>query len=247
MLKIVLRSLAYQLFLYTSTVGIILLHLPALFLDSGVMRRGFGRWGRMQTWGLKVFAGINIEIRGEENRPIGPVLVASKHQSMLETSLFFSLLDQPSIILKKELTYIPLVGPLVRKAGLIILDRKGGAEAVRQMLADARARIEAGQPILIFPEGHRMIPGAPPDYRRGVVRLYDGLDVACVPVALNSGLFWPRRTFLRYPGTVVFHFLPAIEPGLEKKEFLKKLENAIEPVSDALIIEGKKQLPFLPK
>ena len=245
MMTVILRSLAYQLFLYTSTVGIVLLHIPALLMDGGVVRRGFGRWGRMQTWGLRVFAGIHIEIRGIENCPSEPVLVASKHQSMLETSLFFSLLNQPSIILKKELSYIPLVGPLVRKAGLIILDRKGGGGALRQMISDARARIEDGQPILIFPEGHRMAPGAAPDYQRGISMLYDKLKVPCVPVALNSGLFWPRRTFLRYPGTVVFHFLPAIAPGLKGAEFLKTLEAAIEPVTNELIAEARKQLEDL--
>jgi len=239
---VVLRSLAYQLYLYGTSAAMAVLYLPSLAMKPGVIRGGFRRWARLQRWGLRVLAGIHIELRGAEYLPSGPVLVAAKHQSMLETSLFFALLDHPAIILKKELTYIPLIGPLIRKGGLIVVDRKGGAAALKQMLRDAKSRLGDGHPVLIFPEGHRMAPGAPPDYQRGVAMLYGGLDVPCVPVALNSGLFWPRRTFLRYPGTVIFEFLPPIEPGLRARDFLDRLEHSIETATANLVAEGARQL-----
>lgn len=234
-----LRSLVFQLYLYGLTVGLVLLHVPAMFMDDRHMRRGFRLWGRAGTWGMERIAGIRLEVRGREHVARGGLLIASKHQSMLETMAYFGILHDPAIILKKELTLIPLVGPVVRKAGLIVVDRKGGGRAVLKMTRDAADRLDHGRDVLIFPEGHRMPVDGEPHYKRGIWTLYRETGRACVPAALNSGLFWPRRSLIRHPGTCVIEFLPPIPPGLEEAEFRSRLETATEQAVARLVAEAR--------
>jgi 1-acyl-sn-glycerol-3-phosphate acyltransferase len=181
---------------------------------------------------------MTVEIRGRERIPPGGLLVAAKHQSFLETFALLPLVDDPAFILKRELLWIPLFGWLAWKAGMIPIDRSGGAQALAAMNRRARAEIAAGRQILIFPEGTRRAAGAPPAYKFGVAHLYRAFGVACLPVALNSGLYWPRRQFIRRPGKVVIEILDPIPPGLSRDVFLQELQDRIETASNRLLAEG---------
>ncbi len=185
--------------------------------------------------GLRVLCGIRYEVRGEEYRPTGGALVASKHQSMFETLAFWKILDDPAIILKKELAYLPFFGWYAMKVKNISVDRSAGAKALRGMLKQARERAAEGRQVVIFPQGTRLEPGEAESYKPGVIGLYSAMKSPCVPVALNSGLYWPPRGFIRRPGTIIVEFLPPIEPGLSKGDFIATLEERIETASDALL------------
>ncbi|MCB1487795.1 MAG: 1-acyl-sn-glycerol-3-phosphate acyltransferase [Bauldia sp.] len=195
-------------------------------------------WGRVCIALARVLAGIRLEIRGRENIPAGAAIVAAKHQSAYETFALGVPLTQPTYVIKQELKRIPLYGFYTSAAGMIHVDRSGGAPALRTLVERSREEAAKGRPIIIFPEGTRRAPGAEPDYHPGVSFMYKSLDLPVVPVALNSGLFWPRRRFMRYPGTIVIEFLPVIEPGLNMKAFARRLEETIESASDRLIAEA---------
>jgi 1-acyl-sn-glycerol-3-phosphate acyltransferase len=192
-------------------------------------------------WGLKVFAGLDYEVRG--SIPQHGAVIASKHMTMWDSVALYLLLDQPFAVVKRELLQIPFYGWFVAKAGAIVIDRKGHARALRGMLDDARNAMAHGHSILIFPEGHRMAPGAAPDYKPGVAALYTQLGVPCIPVALNSGLFWTGPMgFIKKPGRVVVQFLEPIPPGLKSRAFLEMLETRIETATTALVAEGRATL-----
>ena len=196
--------------------------------------------GRISIWLLEKIVGLRLEVRGRENLPKGAALIASKHQSAWDTFALAPYLHDPTIIMKRELFWIPFYGWFSAKFGMIFVSRGAGPKALRQMAEDAADRARDGRHILIFPEGTRRTPGAEPAYKPGAVYLYERLDIPCVPVALNSGLFWPRRSFKRYPGTIVVEFLEPIPPGLPRKVFQKRLEAAIEKASDRLVVEAAK-------
>lgn len=162
-------------------------------------------------------------------------MVAAKHQSAWETFALMTVLDDPVFILKRELTWIPFFGWLLIKARMISIDRKAGRGALVAMGERAAAEVARGRQLIIFPEGTRRSIGAPPDYKYGVSHLYRQLDVPCVPVALNAGLFWPRRSFMRRPGTIVVEFLEPIAAGRDQDEFLRELEVSIETASNRLL------------
>jgi 1-acyl-sn-glycerol-3-phosphate acyltransferase len=143
-------------------------------------------------------------------------------------------LRDPVFILKKELLAIPFFGWYARRAGMIGVDRKGGAAALKRMMADARAARDAGRPLVIFPEGTRTAPGAAARYQTGIAALYQMLNVPVVPVALNSGLFWARRAFVKQPGTITLEMLPPIAPGLPRDPFMRRLQDEIEGASKRL-------------
>ena len=197
--------------------------------------------GRFELWLLEVIVGTKLEVRGREKLPNGACLVAAKHQSAWETFALIPLFRDPALLMKRELFWIPFHGWFSHKFEMIPVDRDKGPAALRRMLREAKARIADGREIIIFPEGTRRAPGAPPDYKTGVILLYDALGVPCVPVALNSGLFWPRRSLTRRPGTIVVEFLDPIPPGLPKAEFLKRLTESIENASNRLLAEADKE------
>ncbi len=169
----------------------------------------------------------------------GPCLVAGKHQSFWETFAVLPLFDDPCMVLKRELTFIPLFGWFALKFKMIAVERSAGSAALRKLVARGKQEIARGREIIIMPEGTRRGPDDPPDYKPGAAALYNALNVPCVPFGLNSGLFWPRRKFLRNPGTIVVEFMPAIPAGLPRKEFQKRLEAAIETSSTRLISEAR--------
>jgi 1-acyl-sn-glycerol-3-phosphate acyltransferase len=226
-----LRSLLFLLWFASVSVILSLLFVPVLLLPRGATIWLARLWARVTFWGLKVFAGIGFEVRGTP--PRGPVLVASKQMSMWDTLALYQVLDSPGIVLKRELLYVPFFGWFVWKAAAIPIDRSAGAKALRKMSQAARQVLDEDRPVLIFPEGTRKKPGAPPDYKPGVAGLYGQLDVPCVPVALNSGVYWTG--FTKRPGTIVLEFLEAIPPGLKRSEFMPLLEKRIETATAALL------------
>jgi 1-acyl-sn-glycerol-3-phosphate acyltransferase len=156
---------------------------------------------------------------------------------MWDTMALYLVLDDPSVVLKRGLQFVPFYGWYITKAGSIPIDRKGGASTLRRMTVAAKRALSAGRSILIFPEGTRKKPDAAPDYKSGVAALYTQLGVACVPTALNSGLFWTG--FTKRPGSIVLEFLEPIPPGLRSRDFMKVLEERIETATTALVAEGR--------
>jgi len=229
-----LRSTLFLLWFLCVTTVLSLIFLPVLVLPRGATIWLARLWSRATFWGLRVFAGIDWQVRGTP--PKGPVLVAAKHMSMWDTLALYLLLDSPGIVLKRELLRIPFYGWFLWKATAIPIDRAAGASALRKMKQAAENVLQEGRPILIFPEGTRRKPGAAPDYKPGVAGLYAMLDVPCVPVALNSGLYWSG--FEKRSGTITLEFLPAIAPGLKRAAFMQALETSIETATKAMLPEA---------
>jgi 1-acyl-sn-glycerol-3-phosphate acyltransferase len=226
-----LRSALFMLWFAALSTLLSLLFWPVLLLPRGATVWLARTWARATFWGLKSFAGIDCEIRGKP--PLGAVLVAAKHMSMWDTLALYLTLDQPGIVLKRELLRIPFYGWFLWKAAAIPIDRGGKARALIKMADAARAVLAQGRPILIFPEGTRKRPRAAPDYKPGVAGLYGLLNVPCVPVALNSGVHWTG--FLKKPGTIVLEFLEPIPPGLKRGPFMTLLQQRIETATDRLL------------
>jgi 1-acyl-sn-glycerol-3-phosphate acyltransferase len=239
------RSLLFNILFYVTTTLFVVIGSPLLFAPRRWAMAALAIHGRFELWLLEVIVGTKLEVRGREKLPNGACLVAAKHQSAWETFALIPLFRDPALLMKRELFWIPFHGWFSKKFEMIPVDRDKGPAALRRMLREAKARIADGREIIIFPEGTRRAPGAPPDYKTGVILLYEALRVPCVPVALNSGLFWPRRSLLRRPGTIVVEFLDPIPPGLPKAEFLKRLTEAIETASTRLLTEAKAKEPAI--
>jgi len=235
------RSLLFNVLFYVTTTLFVVLGSPLLFGPRRWAMAALAIHGRFELWLLKLIVGTTFEVRGREKLPKGACLVASKHQSAWETFALIPLFRDPALLMKRELFWIPFHGWFSHKFEMIPVDRDKGPAALRRMLREAKSRIADGREIIIFPEGTRRAPGAPPDYKTGVILLYAALGVACVPVALNSGVFWPRRSLTRRPGTIVVEFLDPIPPGLPRDEFLARLTTAIETASNRLLAEAKEQ------
>lgn len=238
------RSFLYQVYLYAVSAIITIGALPLLLLPHRFTSAGIRFWSKVQLWGAANITGVRYEIRGAENLPEGPCLIASKHQSMWDTIFWAVAAKDPAIVLKQELTFVPLYGWYALKAGMISINRGSGPSAIRKLVRQGRRAVEQGRPIVIFPEGSRMAPGTPPAYKPGAAALYTHLDIPCVPVALNSGLYWARRALKRQPGTIIVEILPPIETGLKRREFMAKLEGAIEPATRRLVEEAQKTLSY---
>jgi 1-acyl-sn-glycerol-3-phosphate acyltransferase len=235
---VALRSLLFQIFFWTFSTLINLAYIPALLMDRRVTVKGQEIWARVTFWGLKHIVGLDYEVRGRENLPKGPAVFAGKHLSMWETVATHVVFKDPATIMKRELLMVPGYGWYARKAKMIVVDREAGARSIRTMIADAKQAIADGRPIIIFPEGTRRPLGAAPDYKPGVAALYGALDVPCVPIAHNSGLYWPRRGFLRKPGKIIVEVLPPIQPGLKRAAFMAELQRRLEEATARLLREG---------
>jgi 1-acyl-sn-glycerol-3-phosphate acyltransferase len=233
-----LRSLIFVPVFYINTAifvvgGSFLLFGPRRYAMAGLKAHAI-----VSLWLLKWIVGTRMEVRGRERLPKLPYLVASKHQSAWDTFALIPIFSDPAVVMKAELRHIPFHGWFSRKFEHVFVARERGPGALRQLLRDAKARAAAGREVVIFPEGTRRPPGAPPDYKPGVVALYEGLDLPCVPIAINSGLYWPRRSFMRYPGTIVVDILDAIPAGLPRAQFREELQRRIETASARLILEA---------
>jgi 1-acyl-sn-glycerol-3-phosphate acyltransferase len=235
-----LRSVAFNIAYGIWTAGMHILCLPLLIGPRRWVQAAGALWIDGTLGLLKVVVGIDYRVTGAENLPHEPAIYAAKHQSAWETLFLSRYLDFPAFILKKELLAIPLFGWYIAKAGMIAVDRKAGASALRGMARQAAATLESGRSILIFPEGTRVAPGQTRPYQPGVAALYTQLKVPVVPVALNSGLFWGRRAFVKKPGTIRVEILPPIPPGLDRKAVMKELEDRIEPAAKALLGDSRR-------
>ncbi|MBX6321286.1 MAG: 1-acyl-sn-glycerol-3-phosphate acyltransferase [Rhodospirillaceae bacterium] len=228
-----LRSALFNLVFFGWTALLALLGLPALAGKGGV--HALGRfWIGGLFWALRVLVGLVYRVEGREHMRPPPVIYAAKHQSTWDTLVFALLLDRPAYVLKRELTWIPLFGWYLTRGGAVAVDRSAGGAALRRMLRQAGRAVAEGQPLVIYPEGTRTAVGERRPYQPGVAALYTRLGLPVVPVALNSGLFWRRRGFVKRPGTVTLRLLPAIPPGLSRRDFMAALERSIEEASDEL-------------
>jgi 1-acyl-sn-glycerol-3-phosphate acyltransferase len=239
-----LRSLLLNAALYVSLVGIMIAAVPTLVMPRGALMAFVRAWGRYYLWLCRVVGGIKVEFRHRERIPPGPLLIASKHQSIWETFALLSQFDDPCFILKHELTWIPLFGWYAVKAHMLPVDRRGGAAVMARLNRQARDEVRNGEgrQILFFPEGTRRPAGAPPKYRHGISHVYENLDVPCLPIGLNSGLFWPRRSLNLLSGTVLVEFLEPVPPGLSRDVFLPLIQERIEESSNRLLAEGLAEL-----
>lgn len=219
-----LRSLLFVLIFYPGSVLFVLAAWVELAL-AGRVRAMPDAWARFHRRCARALLGIRARVEGE--LPAGAVLVASKHQSMFETTELVVLLRQPAVVMKRELADIPLWGPLTRRYGIIVIDRSGGAAALRRMLREANAAAAADRPIVIFPEGTRVAPGEAPPLQPGFAGLYKALGLPVVPLALDSGRLWPRGSFVKRPGTVTLRFGEPIPPGLPRAEAEARVHAAI--------------------
>lgn len=235
-----LRSLVFNVFFYLWTGLLLLVMVPLMLLPGDRLILGIGLlWGRVNLWALRVICDLKVEWRGMEKIPDGAILVAAKHQSAWETFAFFLPFRRPAYVYKRQLAYVPLFGWAVWKARQIPVDRGKKGEALASITEGAKTAATIGRQVMIFPEGTRRPVAAPPDYKYGVAHLYLTLELPCQPVALNSGMFWSRKSFTRRPGTVLVEFLDPIPPGLSATDFAEKLEADIEGATNRLIAESR--------
>jgi 1-acyl-sn-glycerol-3-phosphate acyltransferase len=234
------RSAVFNVLFYVNLIVHLIVALPTFALPYPCLRIFIRSYARTSLWLLRVVCGTKVEWRGTERIPRGAGIVACKHQSVWETFSMYAVLADPTYILKRELMWLPLFGWYMRKAGLIPIDRNAGMAALARMTARSLKALSGAYPrqIVIFPEGTRRPPGAEPSYKPGIVHLYGNAGVAVVPLALNSGVFWPRRSWLRLPGTIVAEFLEPIPPGLDKNAFFRRLQSDIEAASQRLLNEA---------
>ena len=242
---ILLRSLAYHASFYLWTTVLAIVGLPILLLNRHRVQNYAKFWTGSSVWLLEKICGIKVEWRGLENLPKGACFIASKHQSALETLALTTKGGDFGFILKRELMEIPVFGWYLKGAGQVGIDRGKPAQALADLAQQAREAIAQGRQLIIFPEGTRKAVGSPPDYKSGIAYLYQETGAVCVPVALNSGLFWPRRSRLIKPGKVMIAFLEPIAPGLDRKSFIQLLETRIEAATAALIDEALAADPSL--
>jgi len=232
------RSALFNALFYLNLIVQMILWAPLFFLMPRKAAWFVPKfWARSALWLYATLGRTRSEISGMENLPDGPFILAPKHQSFWDTIAFFPHLRDPLYILKRELTWIPFFGWYILKMRLIPVNRGNRAKALRQVVRDARREMAEDRQLIIYPEGTRRPPGAEPAYKYGIVELYAQLDMPVVPVAHVAGLFWPRRKFLRYPGTIKARFLPPIPAGLERDDFMRRLIAETEAGCDAILAE----------
>jgi len=234
-LALVLRSLIFTLWVWGLGAVMGLICLPLLLGPRRQAQSAVRLWSRLVLAGLKGVIGANVEVQGLEHLPKGGCLIAAKHQGMLDIIPPFDYLDDPCLVMKKELMAVPVFGWFSSKVRMIVVDREAGSKALRSMVKDAKTALEEGRQIIIFPEGTRKAPGDAPDYKPGIAALYRELELPCIPLATNSGTVWPAKGLLRYPGTVVFQFLEPIPAGMKRAAFMSALETAVETASNRLL------------
>lgn len=231
----VIRSVLFMIVFYSYSLLFGIAFVWAFFVSQKTANIVPTCWAHLNRFTLRWICNIKVEIKGLENLPLqNGYIVAAKHESAMETVLLHMMVPNGIYVLKKILLWVPVAGWYFWKTGSIAIDRKGGTKAMRHMLTQAQRQLGRGFNIMIFPEGTRVKPRTPSKYNPGVALLYDECKVPVVPVALNTGYFWPKNSYHRYPGTATFEFLPPIQPGLEKRAFLKQLSETIEKACQQL-------------
>ncbi len=235
-----IRSLAFNIAFYVSLILQMVFWTPYYFLAPRHRAWYVPKfWAKSSLWLQEKIAGTKSEITGLENLPEGSYILAPKHQSFWDTIAFLPHIPDALYILKRELTWIPFFGWYIMKMRMIPVDRGSRSKALKAVIAATRAELARNsRQLIIYPEGTRRAPGDEPAYKWGIVELYAQLDIPVVPVAHVAGLYWPRRKFLRYPGTIKARFLPPIPPGLEKDEFMRRLVSETEAACDQFLIEA---------
>ncbi len=230
-----IRSILFAGWLYLALgyVGLIFV-IPVLLHRRGVVW-ALSAWAKTALFGLRWIMNARLEFEGLEYAPKGPALIASKHQSMLDTLAPALALEWPAFVYKEELKKSPIVGWYLQRGEMIPVAREDGASALKSLLRAAKKAIADGRQILIFPEGTRQPLDAPPDYKPGIAALYMSLKMPCTPIALSTGLIWPSRGLWRKPGVAKMRFLPPIPPGLSRDDFMRELETRIETASQEML------------
>ena len=239
------RSGVFNVLFYALMIVAMILGLPSLLGGRAAVLKLARIWARTSLVLLDVVCGTRVEFRGIEHVPSEACLLAAKHQSFAEIIALVSHFPDFTFVLKRELMRIPLFGWYLARAEQIAVDRGRGRAALGQLAHDVAAVLAQGRQVFIFPEGTRRPPGAPADYRTGVSALYADSRAVCLPVAVNSGLFWPRRSVLKRQGVIVIEFLPVIPSGLDRGAFQARLRDAIETASDRLMAEAIEADPEL--
>ena len=241
MISIFVRSLIYNVLFYLLLAFWVIVAIPTFLMPRWGILNIARYWARSSIWLMRVVCNTRVEYRGVDKIPAGPLIVAAKHQSMWETFALLQFFDQPLYILKRELKWIPLFGWYLIKSDMIGVVRGGGGRTLLNMARRAGEQVRRGRQLIIFPEGTRRPVDAPPRYKVGVAQVYVDCGVTCLPVALNSGLFWPRRTFMRYPGTMVIEFLDPFPPGLSRDEFIERVGTLIEDATNRLVEAARRE------
>jgi 1-acyl-sn-glycerol-3-phosphate acyltransferase len=223
-----LYSLWFNITFYAANLIMSVFLCGALLLPRKQLVKAVMIWLGTVAWVENHIGGIKYRVLGRENIPSGACIIASKHQSEWETFKIHLFLNDPAIVLKRELLKIPLIGWYMKLSGSIPIDRGTGAKSVLEMIPAARKAAAEGRPIVIFPEGTRVAVGETRPYKSGVAALYKDLNIPIVPLALNSGLLWPKNSFFKKSGMITVEFLPPIPPGLPREEMMQKLRNALE-------------------
>jgi 1-acyl-sn-glycerol-3-phosphate acyltransferase len=234
-LSLWLRSLCFNAGWYAGSVVLALVGSPILLMPRRAVIAWALLWIEFILGWLRLTCGLTYRVVGMDNLPEGPVIIACKHQSSWETLAFTKLFPGTAIVLKRELLFIPIVGWAMARAGNIAVSRGDGAQALRGLVRQAKTVVAEGRSILIFPEGTRVAVGDERPYQVGVAALYRQLGVPVVPVALNSGLFWGRRKFVKRPGRITVEVLPPIAPGLRREAFMTTLRDRIEGATNRLV------------
>lgn len=229
------RSLLFVTIFYAWSVFMCLACLPALALPRSVVREATRLWARGVIVLLRAVCGVKVEVRGRQHMPAGRALIAAKHQCMLDVFAQFAWMPDACFVMRKELMRIPVFSWYARKNRMVVIDREGGARALRELVAEGRERLQGPRQLLIFPEAHRNEPGVAGTYHPGVAALYRDLDLPVHLVATNSGVHWPAHGFLRRPGVIVFEFLPPLPPDLKRADFMQRMESGIEEASRRLL------------
>ncbi|WP_306111664.1 MULTISPECIES: lysophospholipid acyltransferase family protein [Roseovarius] len=230
------RSAIYVGQIYFMMLPIGIVFLPWALVSSRGANAACKAWCAWVRWTGRWMVGLKTEVRGTP--PTQECLIVAKHQSFLDIILIFASVPAGKFIMKRELMYAPIIGQYAMKLGCVPVDRGKRSQAIKKMIADVgRGRLRPGQ-LIIYPQGTRIAPGVKAPYKVGSAILYEEMAQECIPVATNVGLVWPRKGIMRHPGTGVVEFLPAIEAGLPKDEFMARLEDTVESNSNRLMREA---------
>ncbi len=231
----VIRSILFYIFLSVWTIFMGIICLPYLFISRSYIRKPINLWILGIFKLLEIICNITYEIKGGENIPKYSILIVSKHQSAFETLALFYYINKSIFIHKKQLFFIPIFGQYLKKTNMISINRSQGTASVRKILKEAKSKMSAGYSIVIFPEGTRKIPGEKPDYKSGFIGIYNETESEILPIALNSGCYWPKHTFIKNPGKIIIKIMNPIPAKLKKAEILKKVESIIEKETNIIV------------